>query len=207
MKDLGHPSDTSVLTWASIQFQSGGPRLDTNSHVPQRLQFFPLLSFVLTDFFLLTSHSGLSKLESHSAGTQIRYRMESKMDGWMEGGIVGLPLTLSPAYLFLLSSTSLYCNPGRIKPLLPPSILSSLHPSRSPSSTLSLSIYLFSAYLWPPVFLVLLFFQLCSSPSFSALISLISRSLTCCLSIPLSVLSLLLIFLSLPVLSGGTNRI
>lgn len=157
---------------SSTQFQSAGPGLDTNSHVPQRLEFFPLLSFVLTDAFLLTSHSGLSKFESHSAGTQIRYRLGSKMDGWMEGGIVGLPLTLSPAYLFLLSSTSLHRNPGRIKPLLPPSILSSLHPSRSPPSTLSLSL--------SRSFLLLSVTSCLSSPAF---LSVVFLSLFLCLNL------------------------
>lgn len=80
----------------------------------------------------------------------------------MDGRIEGLPISL-----FLLYSTGLYHNPGRIKPLLPPThpiISPSIHPSLPLSLSLTLTVsgslaLIFSRSL--PDLLSLLLFFLC----------------------------------------------
>lgn len=101
-----------------------------------------------------TSCSPLLDSHSERARKQIPWEWSEWMDGWMDRGTSSLSL-------FLLYSTSLYHNPGRIKPLLPPpipfSLCLSIHPSLSHINSLSCP-HLF--VLWPtvfPAFLPLLF--------------------------------------------------
>lgn len=101
----------------------------------------------------------------------------------MHGWIVGLPL--SPESLFLLSSTSLYHNPCRIKPLLPHCLLFPLHASCSLSPYKHANTIFLS--LWPSSSLyrslthclsTLSFLSSCFSLFFS--LNLSCQALTCC---------------------------
>lgn len=94
-----------------------------------------------------TSCSPLLDSHSERARKQIPWEWSEWMDGWIER----LPLSL-----FLLYSTSLYHNPGRIKPLLPPPIPFSVCPSIPPSLTLTVSLALI--FLCSDLLSFLLFF-------------------------------------------------
>lgn len=104
------------------------------------------------------------------------------------GGIEGLPISpaLSSEYPFLLSSTSLHHNPGRIKPLLlPPSILSSLHPALPLAHTHTLSDLLFPVIFSLPLFDLLFYYsRFCSL--FYLIQSFSSGFLSPAVSLPMS---------------------
>ncbi len=133
-----HTSSVLLIRQRSIPKQETHTYTHTHTHTHTYSQETSGFSAVLFPEWLFSAD-----LTSWWIQTKITQLWDTNMlpdgeqDGWRDGGIVGLPpslslsLSLSPAYLFLLSGTSLYHNPGRIKPLLPPSLHLSLHPSCS----------------------------------------------------------------------------